>query len=458
MYTGIAIRMSQAIRLGREYHQRHNAREQEVRRRTLWTCFIMDRLVSAVCSRPQTLRTIKLRCFLPCPEPSFLLEKVSSMSSRTLDIGPSPDCLEVLPYFIKTIEHWGTMVDIFASGVKGPPSQAPTHAESEFYKAEQALKAWKSSLQDPMSWSMKNYRAHRMLGQGSLFVSLHFVLNNALCFAHQEYLPEFEGDPAFDEQNSPEPSTSRSVVKTCLYHVEEIIRMASSLSSGDDTDREMLRAPFVGLALESAACCQLWQIHLDSMSPESGNSETPNKASPTQKLAMIMDIFKSWEDTWPIAAAWQETIDLLSRLYEAAHPTGMLDFDVSRLDNREEHQPGEITIGSGYPDPQNLSSHRVFDSIRLILMTVADPSSLRHRQTRLHIQNLWNRMFPISNPALPESATTLALAQYGNFSNFDDMLNYHFMDEFEGFPGDQSDSITVSSLSAINPQHSSPFP
>lgn len=115
MYTGLAIRMSQALRLGREYHQNHSTKEQEIRRRTMWTCFIMDRLISSVCSRPLALRSIKLSIQLPCPEPNLEFEKISHGPIWSLETGPNPESFEVLPYFIKAVEHWGIMSDIFGT-------------------------------------------------------------------------------------------------------------------------------------------------------------------------------------------------------------------------------------------------------------------------------------------------------------------------------------------------------
>ena len=468
MYTGAAIRMSQALRLAREYHQRHSLREQEVRRRTLWTCFIMDRLVSYVCSRPQTLRTVKIAVQLPCPERPFLFEEKFSGSISFLETGPDPDTSEVLPYFLKAVEHWGAMTDMSASRVKGPPTHAPTDSAGEFYKAEAAILSWRRNLPSRMTWSLKNYRAHQLLGQGSMFVSMHFVLNHSLCVAHQEYLPEFEGDPAFDDAPSPEPLSNRNVVKTCLSHAEEITRMASSLYSGDDTDREMLRAPFVGVALESAACCHLWRIHLDSQGQNINHAVEPQQeqASAKQKLSLLSEILKSWSDVWLIASSWHETIDLLSRLYQASNPVGMKEMNETRLSRAEENRPlssGDVSIGSEYPYPQNLKSHRMFDNIRMIIMTASDPPALRNHQTRLHIQSLWDRTFTSqqimqSNVScetvrnhIPET-----IPEFENISTLDDMLN--FMDDFQGFESFDPTQITDASHYTVDQQHSSPFP
>ncbi len=461
MYTGLAIRMSQALRLGREYHQKHSMRGQEIRRRTLWTCFIMDRLVSYVCARPQTLRSIKLRCLLPCPESDFGFED-SSSTTDTLESGPSPGCKEVLPYFIKAVEHWGLMMDIFASGVTaGPPLQRPTDCSGQFWAAENALKAWISTLPPRMQWSMKTYRAHREISQkqASMFVSLHFILNHALCLAHQEYLPEYEGDTTFDEPNSPDPLSYRHVIKTCLHHAEEITRMASSLSSGDETDRQILQAPFVGVALESAACCHLWTIHRSVQSSPDG-SPAHNHIT-NQELTLIRNILKSWETLWPIAGAWGETIKLLSKLYDAADPRKILDFDATRKDDGEEQQPNDdsISLGSGFPTPQTLKSQRMFDNVRLIIMTVADASGLRHHQIRLHIENLWNQLFlqcqasPRVNGEDTRNFNFATSTAFENIPNFRDMLD--FIDDSQGVP---YDFFTTSSLLAADPQNFSPFP
>lgn len=75
----------------------------------------MDRLVSSVCSRPITLRSIKLSLKLPCPEADFEFDEMSQESIWTLETGPNPKSFEVLPYFIKAVEYWGLMSDLFAT-------------------------------------------------------------------------------------------------------------------------------------------------------------------------------------------------------------------------------------------------------------------------------------------------------------------------------------------------------
>ena len=75
MYTGLAIRMAQGLRLGKEYFQKYPHREREVRRRALWTCFIMDRLLCFLTARPQVFRSRQISIQLPCPTKNFLFDE-----------------------------------------------------------------------------------------------------------------------------------------------------------------------------------------------------------------------------------------------------------------------------------------------------------------------------------------------------------------------------------------------
>jgi hypothetical protein len=67
IYSGIAIRLAQAIRLPYEEDEenhRDNATEIEVRRRTWWSCFIIDRMLSAGKYRPTNSYSLEMKRLL----------------------------------------------------------------------------------------------------------------------------------------------------------------------------------------------------------------------------------------------------------------------------------------------------------------------------------------------------------------------------------------------------------
>ena len=169
----------------------------------------------------------------------------------------------------------------------------------------------------------------------------------------------------------------------------------------------------------------------------------------------------------PPLVQWNETVNLLSRLYEASHPLNTAELDTNSINRDEEHQPlssGDITLGSGYPFPQNLKSQRMFDNIRMIIMTAADPPALRNHQTRLHVQNLWNRTL-FQSPNIIQSATRNetvmipggeTMPTFEDFSTLDDMLN--FMDDFQSFQTSGSTQFPPVNHSVGDRLHISPYP
>lgn len=114
MYAGTAIRMSQALHLGLEFNQRHSPGQKEVRRRTFWACFVVDRLISYSCNHPFAIDQMSARVQLPCPENSFAFEEAYS--------GPSLDNimlhtnqlsqLGIVPFYITMLQLWGNMASL----------------------------------------------------------------------------------------------------------------------------------------------------------------------------------------------------------------------------------------------------------------------------------------------------------------------------------------------------------
>ena len=133
----------------------------------MWACFIMDRLLSLITSRPQTIRSRQISIQLPCPEKCFLFDEDFQGPSLPDFPDSTSDHVDVLSYFVKAIDLWGVMLDLFGT-VGGSPPKGPVDYEDEFLKADAAIKEWISCLPARMKWSTRNYRTFRMLGEGSL--------------------------------------------------------------------------------------------------------------------------------------------------------------------------------------------------------------------------------------------------------------------------------------------------
>jgi hypothetical protein len=78
----------------------------------------------------------------------------------------------------------------------------------------------------------------------------------------------------------------------------------------------------------------------------------------------------------------------------------------------------------------------MFDNIQMIIVTMSDPQALRHHQTHLHIQNLWDQMLCRSYQTVHDTTPNRTIISNipetkpnsGDLS-LDDMLN--FMDDFQ---------------------------
>jgi hypothetical protein len=139
VYVGIATRLAQSMGFPYEDDPRHSApkspasngslkghaakqpafpgeelTEKEVRRRTWWSCFIMDRMLSAGKCRPTMIDVEKLRVQLPCSSDQFLFVRTAEtgfLSSKWLREERPEEVIitnddNVLSWYIRLVEIW----------------------------------------------------------------------------------------------------------------------------------------------------------------------------------------------------------------------------------------------------------------------------------------------------------------------------------------------------------------
>jgi hypothetical protein len=129
MYVGGAIRMAQLMGLEREdavdspAHSKPASRklgsadhiEKEIRRRTLFSCFVLDRYLSCGINRHDSIDVRDLKIRLPCSEHDFLFGRKSRMGFMCDSLpGMSlknhmddEDDEPALSKFIRLVEIWG---------------------------------------------------------------------------------------------------------------------------------------------------------------------------------------------------------------------------------------------------------------------------------------------------------------------------------------------------------------
>jgi Fungal specific transcription factor domain len=412
MFTGVAIRQAQALRLGTEYNHRHSARQKETRRRTFWACFVMDRLISYCCSRPQMIDIRSVRVQLPCPETNFAFEQPyigPGFDEILLSASQAPN-LGVLPFLVATVRLWGDMAYLLVRDGRKISQFSPTDPRSEFYQLDKATDEISNALPSCLKWSPRNYKLYRSVGQARPYVNLHFLLHHAKCVMHSEYLPQSEklidrsdldGEMAKDGAGLPFNHWDDHLIAICVTNAVAISDIAEFLYHGDAEDRNTLQSTFAACAMMSAVGVHLWTQYTRPHDEQMGSS-------PSYKSNMVLVIIRSWQTQWNVSVAWVETLQMLYKLYAASYgDLGWMDA-LSYMEqdavNGNDNQPltSEIVTdseayhapseGDGIPDPAVIC-RRLMDKVRLIMLLSLEATELKKRNLNSFLRGLWQHMW-----------------------------------------------------------------
>ncbi|KAI2607412.1 uncharacterized protein GGS25DRAFT_514781 [Hypoxylon fragiforme] len=209
MYVGVAIRMAQYLRLGFgdvpdpadpkviEYdhkssgEQSRMALEKEVRRRTMFSCLILDRMLSCGRERVSIIQSDELQIQLPCSEDKFDLAMEAPTGfikdKRRHGLDDS-----VLSRFIQLVDLWGDVAKFSSSGGrlnKKERETPPWYPESTFFQLTKRLAEFDKELPDTFTFSQSNYFKHENHQASSVYVLLHMLRCICLIMLHREYIP-----------------------------------------------------------------------------------------------------------------------------------------------------------------------------------------------------------------------------------------------------------------------------
>lgn len=201
MYVGVAIRMAQALGLGfgdnpdpksrtkasrssiasssrRSIPQPELMIVKEVKRRTMFSCLILDRLLSCGKERVSTIRSSDLQIQLPCNEWAFDLSKDVKTGFLKGCPNEGPRDIEddsVLSRFVRLVDLWGEISSFSFAGGRLVEEHPPWDPRNKFYQLRQKLEAFYSDLPSAFTLSTSNYHRHENHQASSVYVSLHML-------------------------------------------------------------------------------------------------------------------------------------------------------------------------------------------------------------------------------------------------------------------------------------------
>lgn len=206
MFVGIAVRMAHFLRLGsidREYKKigQHAERptatisesqiilEREVCRRTMWSCFILDRMLACGKERVAIIDASKLLIQLPCSEDKFDLEMDAStgfLEPAITDDDPRVTDDSVLSRFVQLVGLWGEISRYSVDGGRLTEQRPPWDKESTFRKLRERLLKFEANLPGTFTFSRPNYFKHENHQASSVYVLLHMLRNVCIIMLHRE--------------------------------------------------------------------------------------------------------------------------------------------------------------------------------------------------------------------------------------------------------------------------------
>lgn len=178
--------------------------ESEVRRRTLWSCFIMDRMLTGGKRRRSIINVEDLCVQLPCSEEAFSFgERVLTgiLTDGREPVEPmnnerwrerSHGCVNddgVLSRFIKMIEIWGRFCRWSCTGGRRNEKYPPWDSKTQFFKLRRELDEFVNALPNKLAFSRNNLSAHISSRTSTTYIRLHTLYALCVIMLHREYIP-----------------------------------------------------------------------------------------------------------------------------------------------------------------------------------------------------------------------------------------------------------------------------
>ncbi|KAF2119077.1 fungal-specific transcription factor domain-containing protein [Lophiotrema nucula] len=214
MFGGMAQRMAYALQLHKESEHDPSLTEadrkplsltdREIRRRTMWSCFLMDRFNSSGTDRPLFVNEQYIEVQLPVKEHLYLHE--IQAPTENLDGGvPNPlpqdsgqladprENMGVVAYTIRLVCIWGKLVKYMNLGGKEREQEAMWSMKSTFNIIKTEAKDFKNALPEMLRYSPENLKSHAIGKTANSFLYLHILYQQIILFMHRFSLPSRAG-------------------------------------------------------------------------------------------------------------------------------------------------------------------------------------------------------------------------------------------------------------------------
>ncbi|KAH8203361.1 hypothetical protein TruAng_002456 [Truncatella angustata] len=296
---GMAIRMAFALQLHKDLEYDPTAAnpasqlsfiDREIRRRTMWACFLMDRFNSSGTDRPIFIKEETLGIQLPIKEKLFQLD----MPGPTEDLDgkvPHPvpedqgqlssakDNMGVAAYMIRSISLWGKIISFLNQGGKEADPRSMWDSDSKYSSLLKQAEDFAQGLPDGLKYTSENLHLHDTEGMANQFLFLHISIQQNVLFMNRFAVSSPTG---LAQSDVPSTFITQAGAKAfaAANTISDLLR---------DADTYLIAAPFVGYCAFLSSTVHIFGIF-------SGNTavEQSSKRNLTTNVRFLQKMKRHW--------------------------------------------------------------------------------------------------------------------------------------------------------------------
>ncbi|KAG9243368.1 fungal-specific transcription factor domain-containing protein [Calycina marina] len=230
MLGGMAFRLCYALRLDKEENWTSDRgwRNQEMRSRTFWTAFLVDRFSSAGSDVPWSISVESSTQRLPASERHFRHNQTVS-TPRIFDLESSDTGgMGCIAYIVRLAELWGRIARYVSHGIG---NILPDQTASPFTILKTELQDWFSKLPHAFLYTPENLTAAVTNAEGGSFAFMHILYHAACSYMEQVVLVNFRSELPESFVRESESRSNKNALLCCEIYTKTTVTYPSLLST-----------------------------------------------------------------------------------------------------------------------------------------------------------------------------------------------------------------------------------
>lgn len=264
--------------------------DREIRRRTMWACFIMDRFNSSGIDRPHFIKEEALQIPLPVKEKNFMMDMpapTENLHGKVPDAAAAEERGDVLnprenmgvaAYIIKAISIFGRVVTYLNQGGKDTDASAMWEPDSVYTQLVKQAEDMITSLPEDLVFNEDNLHLHDTESMANQFVFLHVAMQHNVLF-----LNRFATSSA---NNTPEIPPTSFITKAGRKAFGAANRISELLKASEPYS---VTAPFAGYCAFLSSTVHIFGIHTSH-----AGIQNTSKANLAINIAFLNKMKRHW--------------------------------------------------------------------------------------------------------------------------------------------------------------------